>query len=245
MEVYPSIDIKDGACVRLYQGDYNQVTIYDQDPVAVALRWQDRGGSILHVVDLDGAATGSQENLPVIERIVRALRIPVQIGGGVRSNDIVERLFDIGVSRAIFGTVAVRNPEVVFAAIDRWGDRIAVSIDARNGKATTDGWTETSDIDAFALAVSLVERGLTTVVYTDISRDGTLTEPNYEAMQAMAKKVAPIAVIASGGVARLEHVRRLADTGVIGVIVGRSLYAGTLDLAEALAWCRTQEQSTC
>ena len=238
MDVYPSIDLKDGACVRLFQGDYSQVTVYDDDPVAVALRWQECDATILHVVDLDGAATGAQTNLPVIEKIVRALRIPVQVGGGVRSLSIVEQLFDRGVARAIFGTTAVREPEVVYSAINRWGDRIAVSIDARNGKATTDGWTASSELDAVDFAKTLTSHGLSTLIYTDIARDGTLTEPNYEAMAEMAETVHPASVVASGGVARLEHIKRLADTGVISVIVGKSLYAGTLDLIEALAWCR-------
>lgn len=240
MEVIPAIDVKDGRCVRLYQGDYDRLTVYDQDPVAVARRWRDLGGTTIHVVDLDGAADGVPTNLSVIAEIVRAVDVPVQVGGGMRSLEIAERWLDLGVARVVWGTAAVRNPELVEEAAARWGDRVALGVDARDGKATTDGWKQTSDRDPLELARYFVARGVDRVIYTDISRDGTLTEPNYAAMADMAVAIAPAITVASGGVASLAHVQRLAETGVAAVIVGRALYAGTLDLGEAVAWTRSR-----
>lgn len=237
MEVIPSIDVKDGRCVRLYQGDYDQMTVYDDDPVAVARRWQEMGARSIHVVDLDGAKEGTPTNLPVIARIVRELGIPVQVGGGMRSLEIGARWLELGVARIVWGTAAVRDPEMVETAIERWGDKVALGVDARDGKATTDGWQKKSELGAVDLARRFVAKGMRRVIYTDISRDGTLTEPNYAAMAEMVEAAAPAEVIASGGVAVVEHVERLAETGVSGVIVGRALYAGTLDLAEAIARC--------
>jgi phosphoribosylformimino-5-aminoimidazole carboxamide ribotide isomerase len=238
VEVIPSIDVKDGQCVRLYQGDYDKITVYDEDPVAVARRWRDLGASTVHVVDLDGAADGVPLNLPVIARIVEAIDVPVQVGGGMRSLEIAARWLELGVARVVWGTAAVRDPAIVQEAIARWGDRCALGVDARDGKATTDGWKQTSERGAIDLARSFVEKGIGRVIYTDISRDGTLTEPNYDAMAEMAAAVRPAVTVASGGVANLSHVQRLAETGAVGVIVGRALYAGTLDLAEAIAWTR-------
>jgi phosphoribosylformimino-5-aminoimidazole carboxamide ribotide isomerase len=245
MEVIPSIDIKDGRCVRLYQGDYDKVTVYDQDPVAVARRWRDLGASTVHVVDLDGAAEGTPHNLPVIARIVEALDVPVQVGGGMRSLEIAGRWLELGVARVVWGTAAVRDPAMVEEAIGRWGEGVALGVDARDGKATTDGWKQTSEHGAIDLARRFVAKGMSRVIYTDISRDGTLTEPNYPAMAEMAEAARPAVVVASGGVADLSHVQRLAETGVVGVIVGRALYAGTLDLAEAIEWTRSRGDARC
>jgi phosphoribosylformimino-5-aminoimidazole carboxamide ribotide isomerase len=237
MEVIPSIDIRDGRCVRLYQGDYDRETVYDEDPVAVADRWQDAGATTLHVVDLDGARSGEQTNLPVIERIAARLRIDLQVGGGVRTVEIAERLLGLGAKRVVFGTTAVRQPEIVDAALARFGEAIAVGIDARDGKATTDGWRNAATVDALALAREMVRRGVGRVIYTDISVDGTLTQPNYAGMAEMVAAARPAEVVASGGVATIDHLRELAKSGVVGTIVGRSLYAGTLDLAEAIRVC--------
>jgi phosphoribosylformimino-5-aminoimidazole carboxamide ribotide isomerase len=237
MEVIPSIDIRAGRCVRLYQGDYARETVYDEDPVAVAGRWQDAGATTLHVVDLDGARTGEQTNLPVIERIAARLRIDLQIGGGVRTVEIAERLLGIGARRVVFGTTAVRQPEVVDAAVARFGDAIAVGIDARDGKATTDGWRNAAATDALSLARAMAARGVERIIYTDIGVDGTLTQPNYAGTAEVVAAARPAAVVASGGVATVEHLRELSKTGVVGTIVGRSLYAGTLDLAEAIRAC--------
>jgi phosphoribosylformimino-5-aminoimidazole carboxamide ribotide isomerase len=237
MEVIPSIDIRAGKCVRLYQGDYDRETVFDDDPVAVADRWQEAGATTLHVVDLDGARSGEQTNLPVLERIAARLRIDLQIGGGVRTVDIAERLLGLGARRVVFGTTAVRQPEVVNAALERFGDAIAVGIDARDGKATTDGWRNTAAVDALKLARDMVRRGVGRIIYTDISVDGTLTQPNYAGMGEMVEAARPAAVVASGGVATIDHLRELSRRGVVGTIVGRSLYAGTLDLAEAIRAC--------
>jgi phosphoribosylformimino-5-aminoimidazole carboxamide ribotide isomerase len=177
-------------------------------------------------------------NLPLVAEIVRGLAIPVQVGGGMRSLEVAERWLEIGVARVVWGTAAVRDPAIVEQAIARWPDRVALGVDARDGRATTDGWTKTSALDALELARGFVAQGMRRVIYTDIARDGTLTEPNYAAMAEMAAAAAPAEVIASGGVRELDHVKQLAETGVAGVIVGRALYAGTLDLAEAIAWTR-------
>lgn len=238
MEVIPSIDIKDGRCVRLYQGDYHKLTVYDEDPRRVARRWEGSGAATLHVVDLDGAASGTPSNLPIVADVVRAVSIPVQVGGGMRSLEIAERWLELGVARIVWGTAAVREPTMVEEAIARWGDRVVLGVDARDGRAATHGWRETSAVDAYELARRFASRGVRRVIYTDVSRDGTLTEPNYAAMAEMVTAAAPAVVIASGGVGTLEHVKKLADTGVAGVVVGRALYAGTLDLAEAIAWTR-------
>jgi phosphoribosylformimino-5-aminoimidazole carboxamide ribotide isomerase len=237
MEVIPSIDIRGGKCVRLYQGDYDRETVYDEDPVAVADRWQAAGARTLHVVDLDGARSGQAANFELIEAIAGRLRIELQVSGGVRTLDDAARRLAAGARRVVFGTIAVREPDVVSAAVRRWGDAVAVGIDARDGKATTDGWRNAAAIDALALARDMVARGVSRIIYTDIAVDGTLTQPNYAAMAEMAVEARPAAVVASGGVATIDHLRELGRTGVVGTIVGRSLYAGTLDLAEAIRAC--------
>lgn len=237
MEVIPSIDIRGGKCVRLYQGDYDRETVYDEDPVAVADRWQAAGARTLHVVDLDGARSGDASNFGLIETIAGRLRIDVQVSGGIRTLDDAARRLAAGARRVVFGTTAVRDPDVVAAAVVRWGDAVAVGIDARDGKAATDGWRNAAAIDALALARDMVGRGVARIIYTDIAVDGTLTQPNYAGMAEMAAEARPAGVVASGGVATIEHLRELSKTGVIGTIVGRSIYAGTLDLAEAIRAC--------
>jgi len=237
MEVIPSIDIRAGRCVRLYQGDYDRETVFDEDPVAVADRWQAAGARTLHVVDLDGARSGEAANFGLIVAIAGRLHIDVQVSGGIRTLDDAARRLDAGARRVVFGTAAVREPAIVAAAVQRWGDAVVVGIDARDGKATTDGWRNAAAIDAIALARDMVGRGVARIIYTDISVDGTLTQPNYAGMAEMAAEARPAAVVASGGVATIDHLQELSKTGVVGTIVGRSLYAGTLDLAEAIRAC--------
>ncbi len=236
MLVIPAIDLKGGQCVRLYQGDMDKATVYSDDPVETALRWQREGAQRLHVVDLDAAVGRGEENRAAIGRICNALRIPVQVGGGVRSLDGLERLLSLGVQRAILGTLAYREPETVAAACRGFPGRITVGIDARNGKVAVHGWTETTDLDAAQLAVRCQDQGVSEIVYTDIARDGTQHGVNAEATRALAEAVS-IPVIASGGVASLADVERLLPleaVGVTGVIVGRALYAGGLYLPDAL-----------
>ena len=236
MLIIPAIDLKEGKCVRLYQGDMNKATVYSDDPVATALRWQSEGAERLHVVDLDGAIAGTGVNTKVIRQICKALSIPVQVGGGLRTVEAVERLFFSGVHRAILGTVAYRDPTVVAAACQRFPGKITVGIDARNGKLAVQGWTESTALEAVDLAKQCEGMGVSEIVYTDISRDGTEQGVNIEATLALAWAVS-LPVVASGGVASIQDIQRLAQfeaKGIKGVIVGKALYTGAVRLAEAI-----------
>jgi len=232
MEIIPAIDLRNGKCVRLYQGDYGKETIFSDDPVSVALRWQSEGARRLHIVDLDGAAQGKPVNLDTIEDIVAAIDIPVQAGGGIRSIETIEQLFAAGVERAIMGTVAVEKPDLVKEACPKFGDRIIISIDARDRLVATRGWLQKSEVTAGELASKMIELGVTRFIYTDISRDGTLTSPNLEAIAEFLSQVsAP--VIAAGGISSVYHLTRLAELGVEGAIVGKAIYTGDVKLSEA------------
>lgn len=237
MEVIPAIDLLGGHCVRLYQGDYQQSQIYNQDPVTVAKQWMDQGATRLHLVDLDGAKAGEQLNLKAIEAIVKAIApIPVQVGGGLRSYAAVSNLLSLGVQRAILGTVAVENPDLVGQLCQEFSGQIAVGIDARNGKVATRGWLETSEIMATDLAKKMAELGVATIIYTDIQRDGTLKGPNIQALRELAAQI-HIPIIASGGVSSLTDLLSLLalePMGVNGVIIGRALYTGDISLKEAI-----------
>ncbi len=234
MEIIPAIDIKDGRCVRLYQGDFQQVTVYDADPVAVAQRWIEQGARRLHLVDLDGARSGHPVHTESIRAIVRSISAPVQLGGGLRSVEAVERALDLGVQRVVLGTAAVKQPDLIACLVQQFGDAIAIAIDARNGMAATAGWTETAAVSAIDLLERMATLGVRRIIYTDISRDGTLSEPNVAATGALVRPGGP-AIIASGGISAIEHLRRLAAVGVEGAIIGRALYTGDLSLREALA----------
>ena len=236
MDIIPAIDLKAGQCVRLYQGDMAQATIYSDDPAAMARRWQDAGAEWLHVVDLDGAVSGAGVNTAVIEKISQALHIPVQLGGGLRSLEAIERVFSLGVQRAILGTVAYRQPEIVAEACQRFPGRITVGIDARGGKVAVQGWTEATELEAVELAKQCQDMGVGEIVYTDIVRDGTAQGVNIEATRALARAI-QIPVIASGGVASLRDIEQLVPfeaDGIRGLIIGRALYTGAVDLAEAI-----------
>ncbi len=235
MEVIPAIDLRGGRCVRLFQGDYAQETVYSDDPVEVALRWQELGAARLHVVDLDGAASGEPVNLGVIESIAGSLTSPIQMGGGIRDMGAVERALGIGVRRVVLGTSAVGNPDLVEAACRRFGpEALIVGVDARDGLVATRGWRESSDVTAIDLVHQMAALGVRRFVYTDISRDGTMTEPNFQAIEELMSS-ADAAVVASGGVSTIDHLRRLASLGVEGAIVGKALYEGAIDLREAIA----------
>ena len=237
MQIIPAIDLLDGQCVRLHQGDYDQVTRFSDDPVAQALDWQRQGAQRLHLVDLDGARTGQPVNDQVIKAITAALTIPVQLGGGVRSAERAEELLACGLDRVILGTVAIEKPELVEALCSRHPDRIVVGIDAKDGLVATRGWIETSTVRATDLAKRFEGCGVAAIISTDIATDGTLAGPNLEALRAMAE-ASSIPVIASGGIGTLEDILSLlslAPLGVEGVIVGRALYDGTVDLTEAVA----------
>lgn len=231
MIVIPAIDLRDGKCVRLVQGDFARETVYGDDPVAMARRWQSAGATILHVVDLDGARDGYPAQADIVARIADALDIPVELGGGLRTSDHIDAALASGVARVVLGTAAIEDRGLLAAALDRWGpERIVLGIDARDGLVATRGWLATSAVRAVDLSRDLAALGLRRVVYTDIARDGTLSQPNYAALGELAA-ASGLAVIASGGVARREHLAALAAIpGVEAAIVGRALYTGDLAL---------------
>lgn len=234
MEIIPAIDLQNGACVRLYQGDFEQATVYSSDPVEVAQQWERQGAKRLHLVDLDGAKAGQPVNTAAIQAIVRALDIPVQLGGGLRTLSAVEAALQTGVQRVIVGTAAVNDPALVQKLVNRYADQVIVAIDARDGLVATNGWLTQETVSAAALANQMAGLGVARIIYTDISRDGTLTEPNYLSTAALVQPSGP-AIIASGGIASIDHLRRLATLGLEGAIVGRALYTGAIELAAALA----------
>ncbi|PID07030.1 MULTISPECIES: 1-(5-phosphoribosyl)-5-[(5-phosphoribosylamino)methylideneamino]imidazole-4-carboxamide isomerase [unclassified Sporosarcina] len=233
MILFPAIDIRDGKCVRLIQGDYAQEIIYNDSPTNMAQEWQNQGAEYIHVVDLDGAKTGNSANKQAIEAIAKAVSVPVQVGGGIRNMDIVDSHIENGVARVIIGTAAIQDPEFLKKAVEKYGDKIAVSIDARNGLVATDGWTETSDVKAVDLLQDLAEIGVKTVVYTDIMKDGMLQGPNFEELKIM-DEASSIDIIASGGVSTEEDIKKLAAEDMYGAIIGKALYEGNLSLKKLL-----------
>ncbi|MGK7933015.1 MAG: 1-(5-phosphoribosyl)-5-[(5-phosphoribosylamino)methylideneamino]imidazole-4-carboxamide isomerase [Microcystaceae cyanobacterium] len=236
MDVIPAIDLLDGRCVRLYQGDYEQSQVYDENPVKVAQQWEEQGAIRLHLVDLDGAKQGKPVNLGVIQSIIQEIKIPVQVGGGLRTLESVRQLLDNGVTQVILGTIAVENPDLVQELCQTFPKKIIVGIDARDGKVATKGWLETSEVLATDLAQNMEKLGAAAIIYTDIKRDGTLIGPNKEALRELANKIT-IPVIASGGISSLTDVLGLLSLeplGVTGMITGRALYTGDLNLSEAI-----------
>ncbi|MFO7636283.1 MAG: 1-(5-phosphoribosyl)-5-[(5-phosphoribosylamino)methylideneamino]imidazole-4-carboxamide isomerase [Clostridia bacterium] len=233
MMIYPSIDILEHKCVRLEKGRYDRVTVYPKSPLEYAAEWESLGARYIHVVDLDGARTGSPSNAGMIGRIAAAAGIPVQAGGGIRSMEAADRLFESGVQRIILGTSAVKNPDFLGKALEKYGDRIVIGIDAKDGFVAVDGWENKSTYEAVPFARMMQKLGIRTVVYTDVSRDGMLTGPNLEAMKLMAVSVT-MDVIASGGVGKKDDVDALRGTGVSGVIIGKALYEGKINLKEII-----------
>ncbi len=231
MRIYPAIDIRGGNCVRLLNGDYGKETVYGSSPADMAAKWEKLGADFIHVVDLDGAKTGGSENRRAVADICRRVGVPVQQGGGIRTLADVEAVAALGVSRIIIGTAAVKDPATVKAAVEKFPGRIAVGIDAKDGFAATDGWTEVSQKTAVEVALEMKSLGVDTVIYTDIATDGTLAGPNVAAMEEMARRTG-MRVIASGGVGREADLEALSHTGVEGVIVGKALYSGALKLEE-------------
>ncbi|MNI05435.1 1-(5-phosphoribosyl)-5-[(5-phosphoribosylamino)methylideneamino] imidazole-4-carboxamide isomerase [compost metagenome] len=234
--VYPAVDIRDGKCVRLVQGDYNRETVYNDNPVEVAQAWEAQGGEWIHLVDLDGAKAGYPVNDKLISKIAASVKVPVQVGGGLRTEQDVDLLLSLGVSRVILGTAAIENRQFVYKLLAKHGEKVAIGIDARDGYVATRGWLETSQVKAEDLAVQLAEHGAKTFIFTDISRDGMMSGPNTQAIVQLAK-VSGQTVIASGGVSKIEDLNRLAQQaghGVGGAIVGKALYTGSIKLEEAL-----------
>ena len=234
MLIYPAIDLRGGRCVRLRQGDYSRETVFSDDPAAVARRWVELGADRLHLVDLDGAKAGRPVNGDVIRTIVETAGVPCQLGGGLRTDDDLAAVFDWGVRWAVLGTRALADPAWVRAAAGRFPQRIVLGVDAKDGFVATDGWLTVSRVKAVDLARNVSDAPLAAVVYTDIAKDGMMSGPNFEAL-AEVRAAVPLPVIASGGVSTLDHVRRLAESGTHGCIIGRALYEGSMHLSEAIA----------
>lgn len=240
MIIFPAIDIRGGKCVRLTKGCFDQETIFADQPVDMAMRWAGEGAEYLHLVDLDGALAGKPVNTAAIKEIVKAVTIPVQLGGGIRTLENIRECLEAGVQRVILGSIAVKDPELVAAACKEYGDQIVVGIDARDGLAAVEGWGVTGGVSAEELAKRMAAVGVARIIYTDISRDGMLSGVNVAATAALAK-ASGISIIASGGVkdiADIQAIKEMENDGIEGVIVGKAIYLGSLDLGEALRVAR-------
>jgi phosphoribosylformimino-5-aminoimidazole carboxamide ribotide isomerase len=238
MEIIPAIDIRGGRCVRLEQGDYKRETVFGDDPVAVARRWQDAGAKRLHVVDLDGAREGGPRNEKAIREILATVSVKVQVGGGIRDIATIQRYRDAGADRVILGTTAVKDQTTLMNAIVLFRERVVVGVDARGGVVATEGWVEASSLAATDLVKQLSEMGVSRIVYTDILRDATLTGPNFETILALLEFISglpsPVSVIVAGGLSSVDDLQCLSALGIEGAIVGKAIYTGDIDLADAL-----------
>ena len=234
MLILPAIDLRNGKCVNLVQGRAEDETVFSDQPIEMAKRWEAEGAEYLHLVDLDGAFQGTSANLRIVSEIVKAVRIPVQLGGGIRTLERVDHILAIGVARAILGTAALKNPELVESACRKYGAQIAVGIDAKDELVATEGWLNVSRKPAIEFATEMRNLGVLTIIYTDIKSDGMLKGPNTEATRAVVEAV-EIDVIASGGITSVKDLKTLKSVGASGAIIGRALYTGDLDLGSALA----------
>ncbi|MDD7677637.1 MAG: 1-(5-phosphoribosyl)-5-[(5-phosphoribosylamino)methylideneamino]imidazole-4-carboxamide isomerase [Anaerovibrio sp.] len=243
MVIFPAIDIRGGKCVRLFKGDFAQETVFSDKPEEMAAKWEAQGGKFLHLVDLDGALAGRSVNLAVVKRIVDTVKIPVELGGGIRTMENIDEVLSLGVQRVILGSVAVKNPALVKEACQKYGDRVVVGIDAKDGIVAVDGWGVSGDVEVTVLAKEMAKAGVKTIIYTDISRDGTLSGVNVEATARLARE-SGVKIVASGGVKSLDDIEALLPyekDGIEGVIVGKSIYTGSLDLQEAIALVESAE----
>jgi len=237
MHIIPAIDIKNKKCVRLTQGLPDQETVYSDNPIEVAKKWASMGAKWLHIVDLDGAFKGEPVNLDILKDIIENVNIPVELGGGLRTEKIIEKVFNLGVRRAILGTVAIENTAMVKSLCKKYKDKIAVGIDSENGKVAIKGWLKKSNVDSISLAKDMVRLGVKTLICTDIKRDGMLQGPNIDYLKQIAENV-DAEIIASGGISTIDDVRKIAkleEFGVTGMIIGKALYAGSIDFKKALA----------
>jgi phosphoribosylformimino-5-aminoimidazole carboxamide ribotide isomerase len=234
MRLYPAIDIINGQAVRLVQGDYKKETVYDKDPVQVAKQWEDAGATYIHVVDLDGAQDGTWKNRETISNIVKSVHIPVQTGGGIRSLEDIEERLSVGIARVILGTVAIKNPDLVLEAVRKFGsEAIVVGIDAKEGMVAIHGWEQVSDISALDLCLKVKSMGVTTVIYTDIAKDGMMLGTNIEQTSQLIIETG-MEIIASGGVSCYEDIQKVSEIKAEGVIVGKALYTKAIDLKTAI-----------
>jgi phosphoribosylformimino-5-aminoimidazole carboxamide ribotide isomerase len=234
MQIWPAIDLRGGKCVRLQQGDYGRETVFGEDPLVMAKRWIEQGAQHLHLVDLDGAKSGNVENRAAISAIVSEINIPCELGGGIRDESTISELLDIGLERLVIGTRALKNPDWFREMCRRFPNKLALGLDARDGKVATDGWLETSEMAATDLAATFSDEPLASIIYTDIAKDGMMSGPNLQAVTEM-KDAIDLPLIASGGVTNIDDVEALARIGVAGCIIGRSLYEGQLTVADAIA----------
>lgn len=234
MKLYPAIDLKDGKCVRLLQGDYNEVTVYGDHPGEMAKKWERLGGDFLHIVDLDGAKAGKGINEAAIREIVEAVEIPIELGGGIRSIEDIRLQLGRGVNRVILGSAAIKNRALVKEAVDTFGpERIVVGVDAKGGKVAVEGWLEVTDTTALSFCKELEKMGIQTVIYTDIAKDGMMQGPNLEETKKLVEET-NLQIVASGGVSSLEDLKALEKIGVHGAIIGKAIYTGAIQLEEAV-----------
>lgn len=233
MKIFPAIDLKDGKCVRLKQGEFDQVEVFSENPAEMGKSFEKKGASFLHLVDLDGAKDGSQKNYASIKALREAISIPIQVGGGIRNEETIKNLLELGVDRVILGTVAVENREFLKDMIAKYGDKIAVSIDAKDGKVATKGWVEKTEIDSIEFCKEVDSYGLKTLVYTDISKDGMMEGTNLEVYEKLSKEL-KLDIIASGGVSRIKDIEELVKMDVYGAIVGKAIYSGALILEDII-----------
>ncbi|MBV1756226.1 MAG: 1-(5-phosphoribosyl)-5-[(5-phosphoribosylamino)methylideneamino]imidazole-4-carboxamide isomerase [Dethiosulfatibacter sp.] len=233
MILFPAVDIKDNKCVRLTQGDFNKIKVYSDNPVDMAIRWEQAGAEYLHVVDLDGAESESLINKKSIREITKSISIPIQIGGGIRTAARIDELLSLGVSRVILGTIAVENQELLMALAKTYANQMAVSVDAVEGKAAVRGWKDVTSVDVIDICQIMEKSGIKTLIYTDILRDGMLKGPNI-AMYKRLQDITNLDIIASGGVTTIQDIEDLKAIGLYGAIIGKALYDGNLDFKEAL-----------
>ncbi|MBF2518598.1 1-(5-phosphoribosyl)-5-[(5-phosphoribosylamino)methylideneamino]imidazole-4-carboxamide isomerase [Listeria marthii] len=231
MQIFPAIDLKNGQCVRLFQGDFSKTTVVNEDPIAQAKAFATDGATYLHIVDLDGALEGRPVNLEIIQKMQTAAKIPVQVGGGIRSMAQVDYYLESGIDRVIIGSAALTDPDFLRAAVQKYGSKIAAGIDAKNSFVATSGWLDVSQVSYLDLAKRMEDMHVETIIYTDISRDGTLTGPNLEQMAALQKHVS-INLIASGGVSSRADLEALVELGLYGAIAGKALYNGNISMSD-------------
>jgi phosphoribosylformimino-5-aminoimidazole carboxamide ribotide isomerase len=233
MIIFPAIDIKDNKCVRLSQGDFNKVKTYSNEPFDMALKWKNEGASFLHIVDLDGARSEEIINKESIEKIAKDIGLPIQVGGGIRSEEKIKSFIDMGVERVIIGTIAVENKQLLKELVSKYKEKLIVSIDAKDGKVALRGWEVISEVDSIDLCKELEEIGIKTIVYTDISKDGMLEGPNFDIYKILSQKTS-LNIIASGGISSINDLKKLKDMNIYGAIVGKALYDNKIELKEVL-----------
>lgn len=236
MIIFPAMDLKDGKCVRLYQGKFDRSQVVGESPVEVSKMFKKQGAGYIHMVDLDGALNGRIKNINIIKKVVESVGIPVELGGGIRNIETIDSLLEAGISRVILGTAALKNPRFVKEAVKKYGEKIVVGIDAKNGKVAVDGWVNVSEVDYIDFAKQMEDIGVSTIIFTDISRDGTLEGPNLEQLGNIKESVT-CDIIASGGIKNLQDLKNISEMGIYGAITGKAIYSGTINLEEAINTC--------